>query len=84
MTQGKANSADPKTMGGRLQKARVEMGMTQRQLAVASGIEWRTIGHIEASRALGRWTSIVALARALDVSLYYIVGERDGYGSFGE
>lgn len=84
MTQGKLNSADPKTLGGRLQRARVEMGMTRAALGKESGIDPNAIGHLEMSHALGRWTTIVALARALDISLYYVVGERDGYGSFGE
>lgn len=84
MSQGKHNAADPATLGGRIQRVRVEMGMTQLQLARASGVNLKTIAYIEQSRAIGRWTSIVAIARALDVSLYYVVGERDGYGSFGE
>lgn len=84
MSQGKHNAADPATLGGRIQRVRVEMGMTQLQLARASGVNLKTIAYTEQSRAIGRWTSIVAMARALDVSLYYVVGERDGYGSFGE
>lgn len=84
MSQGKHNSADPKTMGGRIQRVRVEMGMTTGKLAVASGIDKRVINHIETSVTVGKWHQLVALARALDVSLYYVVGERAGYGSFGE
>lgn len=84
MTQGKHNSANPKTLGGRLQRVRVEMGMDVGKLAVASGIEKRVINHIETSVTAGKWHQLVALARALDVSLYYVIGERDGYGSFGE
>lgn len=84
MAQGKRNSADPKTMGGRIQRARIEMNMTRATLAKESGIDPKAIGHLEMSQALGRWSTIVAIARALDVSLYYVVGDREGYGSFGE
>lgn len=84
MSQGKHNAADPATLGGRIQRVRVEMGMTQLQLARASGVHSKTIGRIEAAYTVGRLPQLVALARALDVSLYYVIGERDGYGSFGE
>jgi transcriptional regulator with XRE-family HTH domain len=83
MNQGKHNVADPDTMGGRMQRARVEMNMSQFDVALAADIGESTVAMIE-RRGSGNWTNIVKIARVLDVSLYYLLGEREGYGSFGE
>jgi transcriptional regulator with XRE-family HTH domain len=84
MTQGKRDSANPVTMGGRLQRVRVEMGLSLRDIASQTGVAMTTIRDIEQSHAYGKWRDLVAIARALDVSLYYVFGEREGYGMFGE
>lgn len=84
MSQGKPNSANPNTMGGRIQRVRVEMGLTQKQLGRESGVHSSAIGRIESSHTFGRIESLIAIAKALDISLYYLFGERTEYGTFGQ
>lgn len=81
---GKHNTAKPGTLGGRIQKARVEMGLPQWKLAMHCGLAVETIKAAEQVNKFGRFDTIVKIAEALDISLYYLAGLQDEYGTFGE
>jgi transcriptional regulator with XRE-family HTH domain len=55
-------------LGRAVSRLRREQGMTQRQLAEASGIHRNYLSGIECGRQGPSWRVIVALARALTVS----------------
>lgn len=70
------------SVGGRIQKARKDQGMTQRDLASASGYEYSLIVEFENHRAVLCLGEAVRIARALDVSLDYLAGLSAEYGKF--
>lgn len=84
MSQGQRNVADRSTMGGRLQQARIDMGLSVRKLSQLTDIRRGTIGCIESGASDGHISTLLKLARELDISLYYLFGDRAGYGSYGE
>lgn len=81
---GKHNTADPKKLGGRIQRCRVQMGWSQWKLAVEAGIAVETVKAAEQVNKFGRFDTMVKIAKALDVSLYYMSGDQSNYGTFGE
>lgn len=49
-----------------LKRAREQRGLTQRQVAAASGIDPKTIGNVEAGRTRPNGSTLLSIARALD------------------
>lgn len=74
--------ADAATLGGRIQLARVQGGMTQAQLGAAIGSTRNAIAALECSHNDPSLARFVALARALDVSLDYLAGLAPEFGTF--
>ncbi|WP_349569380.1 helix-turn-helix domain-containing protein [Azotobacter salinestris] len=68
----------PKGFPSKLVRLRAEAGMTQKDLAKASGISVPQIGRYETGVSKPRMTAIVKLARALDVDASELV-ESDDY-----
>lgn len=62
------HATGPGTVGRRIRQAREEAGLTQEELAQASGVSVRTISNLERGRAKRPYPSTLrALARALDL-----------------
>lgn len=76
--------ADPHTLGGRIQLARVQNGMTQTELATAIGSTRVAIASIEFGKNGVSFSRVMAIAKALDVSLDYIAGLSAEFGVFPE
>jgi transcriptional regulator with XRE-family HTH domain len=54
--------------GERLRELRAAAGLTQEQLAEKAGVKVGTLRDLEQTRNSPRWTTVVALSRALGVS----------------
>lgn len=65
------------TRGEYMRKARLNAGMSIKQLSEASGVARRTIGELERGISLGGWLiTIELLADALGLSIDEYVGHR--------
>jgi transcriptional regulator with XRE-family HTH domain len=72
------NALPGNTLGERLAKARIEAGLTQKQLARKSGVSDRTIRKCEREELQGlRIVNIKKLAAALNVSPKYLWNKGD-------
>jgi transcriptional regulator with XRE-family HTH domain len=60
------------------------MGWPQWKLALEAGLSVEAVKATEERNKFGRFDTVVRLARALDVSLYYLSGDQPNYGKFGE
>ena len=68
-------SLDPHRTGATLRAARTRLGWTRETLAHHSGVSWSAIAQIESGRRKDvRLSSLTALARALRVSVDYLIG----------
>ena len=68
-------SLDPHPTGATLRAARTRLGWTRETLAHHSGVSWSAIAQIESGRRKDvRLSSLSALARALRVSVDYLIG----------
>ena len=73
--------SDASTIGDRLRRIRRERGMTQEELADASGISRDLISMLErGSRSSARLSTVAALANALDCEVSELVDRRDRLG----
>ncbi|WP_250501959.1 helix-turn-helix transcriptional regulator [Caballeronia sp. AZ7_KS35] len=71
------------TFAWRVKNAREQMGMTQTQVAEASGLPRCTVTAWELESAkTQRFEDVIKLAKGLDVSLDYLAGYSDGFGCF--
>ena len=66
------------TFGKRLRKIREEAGLSVKQLVRSSGLSQPAISHFECDRRLPSLGALLALARALELSLDDLVGYRPG------
>jgi len=67
----------PETLGERIQNALDVRGMTQADLARKSGLSTGLIAQIVSGRTKDpKFTNVVKIARALDVSLEYLAGRK--------
>lgn len=74
-------SADGSTIGDRLRRIRRERGMTQEELADASGISRDLVSMLErGTRGSARLSTVAALANGLDCEVSEIVDRRDHLG----
>lgn len=77
---GKADSTwrtrkpEEASLGDRLRRARVEQGLTQAALQKLSGVNQKMISDVELNVAVGSVWTLTELARALHVSLDWLVG----------
>lgn len=63
-------------LGPRLRECRIAAGLTQEDLAYASGIRLNAIMRIENGHTLNPyWTTVIAIARVLNADLEYLAGE---------
>lgn len=58
---------DPKVFGARLRELREAAGLTQKELAAKAALSQRAISHWEQGLREPVWSSVLALAEALDV-----------------
>lgn len=66
------SSSDP-VLGGVLRRLREERGISQEALAVHAGLTGGTLTRLELGQSDPSWSTIRALAKALDVSLREII-----------
>ncbi len=67
--------------GGRLKELREATGMTQKQLAEKAGVGLRTVSSLEQALYEPVWSTVLALAHALDVEVQaFVVHEDDQVG----
>lgn len=66
----------------RLLRARKEMNLRQADLAESTGISRPYIGRMENAEHAPSFAHVIALARVLDVSLTYLAGFTNEFGSF--
>jgi DNA-binding XRE family transcriptional regulator len=74
--------ADGSTLGGRIQLARVQNGMTQAEFAAAIGSTRVCVASIECGNGSISFKRAVAICEALDVSLDYLAGLSPDFGKF--
>lgn len=67
---------DDETLGARLRKKRRESGLTQEELAAASGVSQVMIAKVEQGRRIPRMPLLFQLARALDIPLSELIDNR--------
>lgn len=71
------------TFAWRIKNAREQMGMTQVALAQAAGIDRCMVTNWELqSQLTHRFEDVLKVAEALDVSLEYMAGVTEEFGSF--
>ena len=63
----------------RLRELRLEEGLSQYQLAVASGLSQTAIAHWELEKRVPNANAVIALAKFFDVTTDYILGLTDGF-----
>jgi transcriptional regulator with XRE-family HTH domain len=61
-------------LGARLRDLRSARLLTQKELAEKAGVRWQTISDIESGRNAPRFTTIRALAKALEVDPSKLTG----------
>lgn len=67
------------TLGHRLRATRLVRGLTQEALAERSGVDARVIRRLERGTALARrFTTVAALARALDIAPSWLLSDDPG------
>lgn len=72
-------------IGGRLKARRLDLGLTQEELADRSGMSSDIIGRIENGRRSSvRWSTIVALAHAMDVDPGEMTGKTSRVSQVGD
>jgi transcriptional regulator with XRE-family HTH domain len=81
---GKHNTADPTKLCGRIQRARLLMGWSQWKLALEAGLSVEAVKASEERNKFGRFDTMIKIAEALDVSIYYLAGRQDNLGTFGQ
>jgi DNA-binding XRE family transcriptional regulator len=69
------------TFGNNVNRIRKEKGITQLDLAIAVGVDQKTIVNIEKARKTTSISVAVLIARALRVSLEQLVGEEFTLGN---
>lgn len=69
-------SRDP-ALGAAIRRLRLERSLTQEALAFASGVAFGTLTALERGRSVPTWTTVRAVARALDVSMTELGGAID-------
>jgi transcriptional regulator with XRE-family HTH domain len=52
-----------------IRSLRVERGLTQEDLAHRAGVTWTTLARIERARSNPTWSTLVAVAGALDLTV---------------
>jgi transcriptional regulator with XRE-family HTH domain len=62
-------SPDQRALGRAVNSLRVERGLSQRQLATATGLQHSWISHVEHGRRNPSWSNVVRLAAGLGVSV---------------
>lgn len=67
-----------KPLGQRLRAARDASGLSQERLAARAGVSRETVRRLEHSANEGRVTTILKLAKALDVPVAALLGEEAG------
>jgi len=72
------NKEDESTIGGRLLKRRIKIGMTQADLSNKTYITVATISNIEGNKRAPSIETIIELAKALNCSLDYLLLGREG------
>jgi transcriptional regulator with XRE-family HTH domain len=73
-------------MGAAIRRARLEAGLTQRQLADRIGAPHTMLSHYEAGRGTPEWGRLALIAAACGVALWVLVkyGEEAAGGLVGE
>lgn len=66
---------DYNALAKRIRKSRIELGMTQEQLAKQVGVTTSFVGHLERGSRKASLETMVALANALHVGLDYLLSE---------
>jgi transcriptional regulator with XRE-family HTH domain len=66
--------------GLRVAKIRKAAGLTQAELGVRSGLSQRLISNIECGQREGTIDTLIKIARALDVTVTLLTGEKDPAG----
>ena len=67
---------DYKAIGNRIRKLRVSKGFTQEKLAKMAGVSFPFVGHIERGTRKMSVETLLAIARALDCSVDFLLGNR--------
>jgi transcriptional regulator with XRE-family HTH domain len=62
-------------LGARLQRLRLERGFSQRSLAQKAGVDQQVVEVCEQHKGTPELNSALLLARALDITIDYLVGE---------
>ena len=62
-------------IGERIRRRRKEIGWTQKDLAQRTGTSYKYIGHVETGIKFPSLEMLILLARELDVSLDWLIGE---------
>ena len=63
--------------GLRVAKIRKAAGLTQAELGVRSGVSQRLISNLECGQREGTIDTLIKIARALDVTVTHLTGEKD-------
>ena len=79
-------SVRPPKMGAAIRRARVEAGLTQRQLADQIGAPHTMLSHYEGGRGIPEWGRLALIAAACGIDLWVLVkyGEEAAAGLVGE
>ena len=62
-------------IGERIRRRRKEIGWTQKDLALRTGTSYKYIGHVETGVKFPSLEMLILIARELDVSLDWLIGE---------
>ena len=62
-------------IGERIRRRRKEIGWTQKELAQRTGTSYKYIGHVETGIKFPSLEMLILLARELEVSLDWLIGE---------
>lgn len=68
-------------IGDRVKKLRLQKQLTMKQLGEACGVTFQNIGNLEAGIVTGTPRYIKPLAKALDVTVDYLLGHEEKYQS---
>jgi transcriptional regulator with XRE-family HTH domain len=71
------------SIGGRLRRCRQKLGLTQEQLAAKAGLSVDVITGAERGRSLPQTTTLMRLARALDVELTVLLDDQPRFDRSG-
>ena len=70
------------TIGNRITKARMRLGLNQKELCQRTGIKESTLSRYENCEREPKASTIITLAEVLDVSFDYLLGASDNMESF--